>query len=165
MNHRNPEKDCLAYENMLQTVRLTLLDGFAHDEPDITAKLKGLALAAPTLFSGLLPRDGLGAHAEDEDDPSVGARVIGDTSHPDASVLVLVKASVYKAMGFPVREGELSPAFALLLRDAYQTDFGKNIVVTSNWQVKWWKKVSFGDRYVSTVSNCGVKAVLFRHTR
>lgn len=52
-------------------------------------------------------------------------------------------------MGFPVREGELSAAFALQLRDAYQADYGKNIVVTSNWQIKWWKKVSFGDRYVS----------------
>ena len=87
MNHRNPEKDCLAYENMLQTVRLTLLDGFSHDDPDITDKLKGLALAAPTLFSALLPRDGLGrADAEDEDDPFIGARIVGDTLHPDASV-------------------------------------------------------------------------------
>lgn len=112
-NHRNPEKDCLTYENMLQTVRLTMLDGFSHDEPDITAKLKGLASAAPTLFSVLLPREGLGrTDLEDEDDPSIGARVVDDMSHPDARVLVLVKARVYKAMGFPVREGELSLPFA-----------------------------------------------------
>lgn len=150
-NHRNPEKDCLTYENMLQTVRLTLLDGFSHDEPDITAKLKGLASAAPTLFSVLLPREGLGrTDLEDEDDPSIGARVVDDMSHPDARVLVLVKARVYKAMGFPVREGELSLPFAIQLRDAYQADYGKNIVVTSNWpiRIRWWKKVSFGDRYV-----------------
>lgn len=60
MNDRNPEKDCLSYENMLQTVRLVLLDGFNHDDPEITTKLKDLVLTAPVLFSSLLPRDELG---------------------------------------------------------------------------------------------------------
>lgn len=59
-----------------------------------------------------------------------------------------MKASVYKAMGFPVREGQLGQAFSLQLRDAYKVDYHRNIVVTTNWAIKWWKKVSFGDWYV-----------------
>lgn len=148
MNHRNPEKDCLSYENMMQTVRLTLLDGF-QDEPDMTKKLKNLAASVPTLFSSLLPHDELARDdAEDEDDPSITLRIVTDGSHPAATVLIAVKARVYKAMGFPTREAEMQPVFARQVRDAYRADYDRNIIMSTNLRVRWWKKVSFADRYV-----------------
>ncbi|EAQ82920.1 hypothetical protein CHGG_10738 [Chaetomium globosum CBS 148.51] len=158
MNHRNPEKDCLAYENMLQTVRLTLLDGFRYDDPDITTDIKNLASAAPSLFSSLLPREGL---QNDDDDSSIWDIIVGDDLHPNASVLVLVKARVYQDMGFPVREGALVPTFLWMLRDAYRVDYDKNIIVTTNWHIRWWKKVSFGDGPISTKPK-GVQRLVYQ---
>ncbi|KAH6613526.1 hypothetical protein F5144DRAFT_654050 [Chaetomium tenue] len=158
MNHRNPEKDCLAYENMLQTVRLTLLDGFRYDDPDITTDIKNLASAAPSLFSSLLPREGL---QDDDDDSSIWDIIVGDDLHPNASVLVLVKARVYQDMGFPVREGALVPTFLWMLRDAYRVDYDKNIIVTTNWHIRWWKKVSFGDGPISTKPK-GVQRLVYQ---
>ncbi|EAQ83506.1 hypothetical protein CHGG_09910 [Chaetomium globosum CBS 148.51] len=142
MNHRNPEKDCLAYENMLQTVRLTLLDGFRYDDPDITTDIKNLASAAPSLFSSLLPREGL---QNDDDDSSIWDII----------------ARVYQDMGFPVREGALVPTFLWMLRDAYRVDYDKNIIVTTNWHIRWWKKVSFGDGPISTKPK-GVQRLVYQ---
>jgi len=145
MNQRNPEKDCLTFENMVQSIRLIVLDGFP-DAPRPTEQLQRLAQSAPLLFMSMLPREELDIP---EDETDVKLEVAADDAHPEPSVLVRVKAGAYKAIGFPIREGEMNPAFSSLLHKAYAMDFDKNIIITSNGTLKWWKKLSFDVRYMT----------------
>ncbi|KAI0550498.1 hypothetical protein F4679DRAFT_204194 [Xylaria curta] len=151
-NHRSPEKALFEYENLVQTIRLTLIDGFKHDEPEITAILQDLSKTVPTIFAGLLPQDTdvSKEDAEDLDDPTISMKIVSDENHHGPSVLVRIKDKHCKeVLGLPVREAELSVAFRAKLRDAYRTDYDKNIIAASGSRFKWWKKVSFANRYVS----------------
>jgi hypothetical protein len=134
----------LAFEDIMQTVRLTLLDGFVSDAPEFTAKLQHLSSVVPSLFTSLLPRDEL-AFEDDE----VHLTVMSDDEHPDASVRVRIKAGVYKKMSFPTREGEMGPVFRMALINACRMDYNKHLLITTNSPLKWWKKVTFDDRYVT----------------
>ncbi|KAI0475278.1 hypothetical protein GGR56DRAFT_675426 [Xylariaceae sp. FL0804] len=45
------------YDGLKQTLRLLLMDGFQHDDPDITAFVKELSEKMPTMFGSMLPAD------------------------------------------------------------------------------------------------------------
>jgi hypothetical protein len=129
---------------MVQTVRLILLDGFVDDAPEFTAKLQRLSAMVPSLFTSLLPRDELTF-----EDDEVHLTVMSDDEHPDASVRVRIKAGVYKKMGFPIREAEMGPVFSMALIGACSIDYNKHLLITTNSPMRWWKKVTFDDRYVT----------------
>ncbi|KAI1494442.1 hypothetical protein F5X96DRAFT_560289 [Biscogniauxia mediterranea] len=144
-NHRSPERDLFDMENLLQTLRLTLIDGYKHDEPEITEMIQDLNKSVPTMFATLLPRDDINEEdAEDDNDPSVAVRIVNDERHCRPSALVRLKAMHCKnILGLPVREKEMSVVFRAKLRFAYSIDYNKNIAVIGNQHIKWWKKVSF----------------------
>ena len=48
-NHKNPEKDLLMYENIIQTIRLLLFDAYDFDDGEIARTFKDLEKQVPTL--------------------------------------------------------------------------------------------------------------------
>lgn len=133
-------------EALLQTIRLALLNGFAHDFPKFTAMIKRLEQTAPDMFAKLFAYNEFQIVA---DDAEVKLAVMSTDTHANTKTLVRVKANVYKALGFPVREGDMSPLFEQMLRKAYWVDWDKSaVIITSNMALKWWKEVAFDDRSV-----------------
>ncbi|KAJ8132205.1 hypothetical protein O1611_g1419 [Lasiodiplodia mahajangana] len=154
-NHRSPERDLFEYENLVQTIRLALIDGFKHSEPEITTMLQDLSKTVPTIFAGLLPHDHDISRddAEDLDDPSISIKIVSDGNHYQPSALVRIREKHCKeVLGLPVRESGMSVAFRAKLRDAYRTDYEKNIIATGGSRFKWWKKVSFSKSHSTATS-------------
>ncbi|RYC54491.1 hypothetical protein CHU98_g11716 [Xylaria longipes] len=159
-NHRSPERDLFEYENLVQTIRFALIDGFKHDEPEITAILQDLSKTVPTIFAGLLPQDTdvTKDDAEDMDDPSISVIIIGDKRHYQPSALIRIKEKHCKqVLKLPVRESDMTVTFRAKLRDAYRTDYDKNIIAAGGARLKWWKKVSFANSH-----NPAARTVLHR---
>ncbi|RYC62816.1 hypothetical protein CHU98_g3384 [Xylaria longipes] len=149
-NHRSPERSLFEFENLVQTIRLALIDGFKHDEPEITAMLQDLSRTVPTMFAGLLPDSAIGisqADAEDLDNPSISIEITGDAHHSRPSALVRIKSKHCRELGLPVRIAEMSVAFRASLRDAYRIDYDKNVIAVGGPGFKWWKKVAFADSH------------------
>lgn len=144
-NHRDPEKDSLVHEDLTQTIRLILHDGFLHDEPTITAKIKELSTAVPSVFKSLLPRD---ADFEDADTGAVTLRVVGNVTHVDPNALIRIQAKAAKAQRLPTREVDMSSAFNTLLSRAYAPDYAKTVTVMGKQPLSWWKKLGFATRCV-----------------
>lgn len=119
----------MLYEDLTQTLRLILHDGFIYDDPTITAMVKQLAADVPSVFRSLLPRD---VDADEVEDGAVTTRVVGDTTHVEPDALVRLRGDVCKAIRLPVREAQISFAFNVLLSRAYSLDYGKSITVTGN---------------------------------
>lgn len=133
------------HEDLAQTLRLILHDGFLHDEPDITAQVKRLAAEAPSVFKGLVPPD---LDVDVNDEGAVTTRVVGDLDHVEPNAMIRISAGACKALGLPVREGQLSRAFDVLLSRAYTTDYKTSVIVTGNASISYWKKLSFAKRCV-----------------
>ena len=152
-NHRQPERDLFAHENLVQTTRLLLMGAFKHDEPSLTRQFSFLNERCPTLFSALLPADYVQAsreEIEDEADPTVTMNIAGDDKHKDPVVLFrLANKFCRDQLGLPIQGSQLESDFKNRVRMAYETDYKKNIIVLASQVIKWWKKVSFTDRYVS----------------
>lgn len=144
-NHRNPEKDSLVHEDLTQTIRLILHDGFLHDEPTITAKIKELSTAVPSVFKSLLPRD---ADFEDADNGAVTLRVVGNVTHVEPNAFIRLQAKAAKAQRLPTREGHMSSAFNTMLSRAYAADYAKTVTMMGNSPISWWKKLGFATRCV-----------------
>lgn len=57
--------------------------------------------------------------------------------------MVRLQSKACQASGLPVREGQMSYAFRVLLSRAYSSDYNKNITIVSDLMMQWWKKIAF----------------------
>ncbi|KAI0483355.1 hypothetical protein GGR56DRAFT_239652 [Xylariaceae sp. FL0804] len=123
------------------------MDGFQHDDPHITAFVKGLSEKMPTMFGSMLPADAVGVGEIEEDADEVVVKIVGgDSAHFRPTVLYRMKpAHCKRELNLPIREKEMSRAFRISLQGAYRDHYGMNITVISNHPLKWWKKISFSE--------------------
>ena len=153
-----------AFENFQQTIRLLLLGAFEHDEPRLTAQIKEMQRSCPALFKNLLMATPGQPHGDTaygdgvETDVEVGlvqAEVTSDAEHPKAVVHGKIKAGMcVSEHQLPTRERAMQPKFRDLLSAAYGRDYGTQVAMstTGGALIKWWKRLSFDDRYVSIPS-------------
>lgn len=105
-NHRYPEKDLLIKENLRQTLRLVLANGFREEKDEIATQLvKDIYASCPILFATLLPRSeqaGLEAIADDDDDDELEG-IAGDAYYvyPTAVGCIQSKYDVCPLLSLP----------------------------------------------------------------
>lgn len=81
-NFRDVERVLLGHENIQQTIRLVLENGFTATEPTLTQTMQNLWSDCPTLFNMIQQRS---EQQSEEDDPTL--TIIGDNEHRKPMVL------------------------------------------------------------------------------
>ena len=124
------EKALLKHEALRQSIRLILVNAFAHDEPQITTMLQHLCQRCPTLFQSLLPQSEQhqiqlpSAHIDQDD---VLDSLISDALHSDISATARLQNKYCReVLMLPTRGAEaiaIFPSFAAQLRMALAQDY------------------------------------------
>lgn len=90
-NYRNLEKDLLMKENLRQTLRLVLANGFKEDEV-ATQLVKDIHKACPSLFATILPRSEQTSLEPIDDDNNELEGIVGDSGHISPSAIGCIQA-------------------------------------------------------------------------
>ena len=124
-NHSNVEKTMLLKENLGQTVRLLLMDGFKQAEPKATQMIKEIHSCCPSLFTTLLPRS---EQMQLDDDSESRLSVVQDRYHLQPKAIGCLEPKYCReVLKLPTRSSEdsavMSEPFKAALREAYQSDY------------------------------------------
>lgn len=85
---------------------------------------------------------------EDNKDLSVALFIVANEAHRNLKALLRLKVPVCKQLGLFNQEKEMFKAFNLVLHCAYINKYNINVIIFSNYSIKWWKKVLYASRYV-----------------
>ncbi len=150
INFSNVEKHLLSWENMQQTIRLTLLSAFLQDESAITSQLRHLFECCSTLFESLLLKFERQKDERDDDDSLL---IQSDDHHSQTMMLHRLQLKYCREIL------DLSTRFSMLhqystlrlrLREIYEKDYNmKNIFEFDNSSILWCIKLSFNDRWAA----------------
>ena len=146
-NFRHVEKFLLHRENITQTLRLALGDGFLNSDPDLTVTLKRLYQGCPSVFESVLPVADRYTHEEKEEGRT---EIIGDKNHKDPiAALFLQPIYVRTTLKLPQSAADLKDTetpFNTALRNSYRDDYGSDIATLGKHVLKWCKRLSFIDK-------------------
>ena len=125
-NHSNVEKIMLLKENLGQTIRLLLMGGFRHTEPEATKMIKDIQKSCPSLFTTLLPRSE--QMQLEEDDPESRLSTVQDDDHLQPKAIGCLEPKYCREiLKLPTRSSEneniMSTLFQIALREAYAFDY------------------------------------------
>jgi hypothetical protein len=155
-NKRDVEKVLLQHESFRRTLLLLIEGAFAEDEPDLSARLQAMYRQCPQIFKDFLhlsdpePDD----ESDDSDDETEPDEIISLDNYQNIRPWsFMTSREVQQKFQIPLRLSDLpiGHLFSQLLRDAYETDYGRpHIVNLGTNQTKWCRKVSFVIGYCHT---------------
>jgi hypothetical protein len=147
-NNREPERDLFALENVKQTLRLLLLQGYTTDFPIITQKVRDIDIRCPSLFSSILPENY--RHDDEGDDAPITLHDLrADPKHENPTVMVRLTDMFCHQKGWPTRSNDsMTESFRSLLQQAFADDYNRNVIIATGHSLKWWKRLAFDSRFV-----------------
>ena len=139
-------KVLLTKEALNQTIRFALSGAFTTSEESLTTRLITIHKQCPTLLDALLPSS---EKVEDEHNDSRLA-VADDAVHErPIGMGCLQRTYVQNQLGWTLSPGRLHyrDPFAVMLREAYDIDFGEpNVTLAPTHGIQWCQKLAFTDR-------------------
>ncbi|KAI1811386.1 hypothetical protein GGS20DRAFT_588590 [Poronia punctata] len=150
-NHRAPEKDLFAWENVAQTLRFVLLNSFADTDRELTNQLQNLNSTTPSLFASitrgqLVPG---GANGDDEvDDDEAGIVLVArHESYIEVGLTAQLRPETRQKLGLATREKDFSPMYRRMLTSAYANHYSRQVTIMGTGQrLKWWGSVTWSTK-------------------
>ena len=127
-NHSNIEKTMLLRENLRQTVRLFLLNGFAYTEPKIIQLIKNIHQHCSSLFITLLPRSKQMLFENDDSDSRLSKNIVENDEHFQFNVIGCLELKYCRnVLKLSTRSSEnvqmMPRSFKTALAFVYQKDY------------------------------------------
>ena len=141
------------------TLRLLIMNGFKHSDPELTKFIQAIYKDNPLLFQNMMPNSEIESLAADdaskneaelENDDEQSVLPEADDVHLRPSAIGCIPVQhVRTILGFPLRQLQMEKDFTAAFSKSYSRDYNKpHVDHFGKVPLQWSKKVSFTHRYV-----------------